>query len=237
MKELCRLFIAFFKIGLFTFGGGLAMLPLIQRTVVEDYKWMTEEEMLDCIAVTQAMPGVIAVNAATYIGNRRKGFAGSLAATLGVILPSFIIIILAVLFLGAIGATICYLTAAVFSVAVVGLVACALTGLCTSMLWPGNLIVASDRFPSGGVMLYALMAAGGDFGASVGPQLIGIITDAAAKNSAIINVASQLQIAPDQIGMRIGMLVGMLFPLMAIPLYNSFRKNKKQNKTVGFHSE
>ena len=134
-----------------------------------------------------------------------------------------------VLFLGAIGATICYLTAAVFSVAVVGLVACALTGLCTSMLWPGNLIVASDRFPSGGVMLYALMAAGGDFGASVGPQLIGIITDAAAKNSAIINVASQLQIAPDQIGMRIGMLVGMLFPLMAIPLYNSFRKNKKQN--------
>lgn len=103
MKELCRLFIAFFKIGLFTFGGGLAMLPLIQRTVVEDYKWMTEEEMLDCIAVTQAMPGVIAVNAATYIGNRRKGFAGSLAATLGVILPSFIIIILAVLFLGAIG--------------------------------------------------------------------------------------------------------------------------------------
>jgi len=134
-----------------------------------------------------------------------------------------------VLFLGAIGATICYLTAAVFSVAVVGLIACALTGLCTSMLWPGNLIVASDRFPSGGVMLYALMAAGGDFGASVGPQLIGIITDAAAKNSAIINVASQLQIAPDQIGMRIGMLVGMLFPLMAIPLYNSFRKNKKKN--------
>jgi len=134
-----------------------------------------------------------------------------------------------VLFLGAIGATICYLTAAVFSVAVVGLIACALTGLCTSMLWPGNLIVASDRFPSGGVMLYALMAAGGDFGASVGPQLIGIITEAAANKSAIINVASQLQIAPDQIGMRIGMLVGMLFPLMAIPLYNSFRKNKKKN--------
>ena len=103
MKELFRLFAAFFKMGLFTFGGGLAMLPLIQRTVVEDYQWMTEEEMIDCIAVTQAMPGVIAINAATYVGNKRKGFAGALSATLGVILPSFIVIILAVLFLGAIG--------------------------------------------------------------------------------------------------------------------------------------
>ena len=103
MKELFRLFAAFFKMGLFTFGGGLAMLPLIQRTVVEDYQWMTEEEMIDCIAVTQAMPGVIAINAATYVGNKRKGFTGALSATLGVILPSFIVIILAVLFLGAIG--------------------------------------------------------------------------------------------------------------------------------------
>ena len=94
---------AFFKMGLFTFGGGLAMLPLIQRTVVEDKKWMTADEMVDCVAVCQSMPGVIAINAATYIGNRKKGAAGAFAATLGVILPSFVIIILAVLFLGAIG--------------------------------------------------------------------------------------------------------------------------------------
>lgn len=79
------------------------MLPLIQRTAVEDKGWMTEEEMVDCVAVAQSMPGVIAINAATYIGNRQKGFFGALAATLGVIMPSFIIIILAVLFLQAIG--------------------------------------------------------------------------------------------------------------------------------------
>ena len=103
MKELLRMFAAFFKIGLFTFGGGLAMLPLIQKAAVDDYKWLTEEEMVDCVAMAQAMPGVIAINTATYVGNRKRGFAGALFATLGVILPSFIIIIIAVLFLGAIG--------------------------------------------------------------------------------------------------------------------------------------
>lgn len=99
MKEYFKLFSAFFKIGLFTIGGGLAMLPLIQKAVVEDYKWMEDEEMVDCLAICQSMPGVIAINAATYIGYKRKGFAGSLFATLGVILPSFIIIILAAIFL------------------------------------------------------------------------------------------------------------------------------------------
>jgi len=103
MKMLVQLFVAFFKIGLFTFGGGLAMLPLLQGIMVEDKGWMTEEEMVDCVAVSQSMPGVIAVNAATYIGNSKKGVVGALAATIGVILPSFVIIILAVLFLGVIG--------------------------------------------------------------------------------------------------------------------------------------
>ena len=98
-----ELFTAFFKMGMFTFGGGLAMIPLIQKMAVEDYKWLTEEEMVDCVAVTQAMPGVIAINAATYIGNRTKGFAGAFFATLGVILPSFMIIIAAVLCLSFIG--------------------------------------------------------------------------------------------------------------------------------------
>ncbi len=103
MKELFRMFAGFFKIGMFTFGGGLAMLPLIQKMAVEDYKWLTEEEMVDCIAVTQAMPGVIAINSATYVGYKRRGFAGALFSTLGVIMPSFIIIVLSVLFLTAIG--------------------------------------------------------------------------------------------------------------------------------------
>lgn len=103
MKELLKLFGAFFKIGMFTIGGGLAMLPLIQETVVNKYKWMKEEDMIDCIAICQAMPGVIAINAATFIGYRRHGLKGSIAATLGVIMPSLIVIITAVLFLDAIG--------------------------------------------------------------------------------------------------------------------------------------
>lgn len=79
------------------------MLPFIQRTVVEKKKWLNEAEMLDCIAIAQSLPGVLAINTATYVGNRKAGFLGAIAATLGVILPSFIIIILLVLLLGTIG--------------------------------------------------------------------------------------------------------------------------------------
>lgn len=103
MKDLWNLFVAFFKIGLFTIGGGLAMLPLIQRMVVEDHKWLKEDEMIDCIAICQSLPGVIAINAATFVGYRRNKLAGAVAATLGVIMPSLIIIILAAVFLKAAG--------------------------------------------------------------------------------------------------------------------------------------
>ena len=101
--EYLSLFWEFFKIGLFTIGGGMAMIPQIQQVAVKDKQWLTEEDMIDCIAISQSMPGVVAINSATYIGNRIKGARGSLAATLGVVAPSFIIIILAVTFLGAIG--------------------------------------------------------------------------------------------------------------------------------------
>ena len=93
----------FFKIGLFTIGGGMAMIPQLQQIFVKDKGWLTEEDMIDCIAVSQALPGVIAINSATYIGLRRKGFFGAVAATLGVVTPSFVIIILVVSFLGFIG--------------------------------------------------------------------------------------------------------------------------------------
>jgi len=98
-----QLFWSFFKLGLFTIGGGMAMIPLIQGIVVDKKHWMTEEEAVDCIAVSQALPGVIAINMATYIGQRKKGFLGALTATIGVMLPSFIIIILIVLLLQGIG--------------------------------------------------------------------------------------------------------------------------------------
>jgi fucose permease len=132
-----------------------------------------------------------------------------------------------VLFLCAVGATLCYLTAALVGYPLVGLAACALTGLCVSMLWPGCLIVAADRFPTGGVFLYAMMAAGGDLGASVGPQLVGIITDAALVNPTALSMAERLALTPDQLGMKLGMLVGMLFPLIAVFLFLRLRKSKK----------
>lgn len=92
MKILWELFSAFFRIGAFTFGGGYAMLSLIQKEVVETKKWATDEEVLDYYAVAQCTPGVIAVNTATFIGYKQKGVMGAIAATLGVVLPSFIII-------------------------------------------------------------------------------------------------------------------------------------------------
>lgn len=98
-----QLFLSFFKLGLFTIGGGMAMVPLIQGIVVDEKHWMTEEEAVDCIAVSQGLPGVIAINMATYIGHQKKGISGAVTATLGVILPSFIIIILIIKILSGIG--------------------------------------------------------------------------------------------------------------------------------------
>lgn len=98
-----QLFATFFKLGIFTIGGGMAMIPLIQDTVVNKKHWMSDEEVIDCIAVSQGLPGVIAINMATYVGQSKKGFPGSLAATTGVILPSFIVIILVIKLLSGIG--------------------------------------------------------------------------------------------------------------------------------------
>lgn len=99
MKELFDLFWTFCKIGALTFGGGYAMLPLIQREIVENKKWSTEKEILDYYAVGQCTPGVIAVNTATFIGFKLKGIIGGIVATLGVVFPSLIIILIIASFL------------------------------------------------------------------------------------------------------------------------------------------
>jgi len=91
---LWDLFWVFFKIGAFTFGGGYAMIALISRETVEKKKWITEEDFLNLIAVAESTPGPIAVNSATYIGYKVRGFWGSFFATLGVVLPSFVIIVI-----------------------------------------------------------------------------------------------------------------------------------------------
>ena len=92
MPLLLDLFCAFFRIGLFTFGGGYAMLPLLQREIVEKKHWATEEELLDYFAVGQCTPGVIAVNTATFVGFKEKKLSGAIFATLGVVSPSLVII-------------------------------------------------------------------------------------------------------------------------------------------------
>ena len=93
MKELIELFLAFARIGGLTFGGGYAMLPMLQREVVENKKWATEAELMDYYAVGQCIPGVIAVNTAVFVGNKVKGLFGAIAASLGVISPSIVIIV------------------------------------------------------------------------------------------------------------------------------------------------
>lgn len=92
MNTIIELFITFAKMGAVTFGGGYAMLPILQRTVVDEKKWATEEEILDYYAIGQCTPGIIAVNTATFIGYKTKGVLGGIAATLGVVFPSIVII-------------------------------------------------------------------------------------------------------------------------------------------------
>lgn len=134
-----------------------------------------------------------------------------------------------ILFLGAIGSAICYLVSAFSPFAIVGLIGCACTGFCVSMLWPGSLIVASDKYPNGGVLIFALMAAGGDAGASVGPQLVGIITDVLMVQPSIISLSLTFGITAEQLAMKMGMLVGAIFPIIAILVYARFKKKFKTN--------
>lgn len=89
---LLDLFLTFAKVGVMTFGGGYAMLPILQREIVDNKKWATNEELMDYFAIGQCTPGVIAVNTATFIGHKNKGVLGGILATLGVVFPSLIII-------------------------------------------------------------------------------------------------------------------------------------------------
>ncbi|MBQ7581850.1 MAG: chromate transporter [Lachnospiraceae bacterium] len=92
MNVLLDLFLTFAKVGMFTFGGGYAMISLIEDTCVEKKKWITGDEMMDITVIAESTPGPIAINCATYVGYKQKGFAGALLATIGMILPSFCII-------------------------------------------------------------------------------------------------------------------------------------------------
>lgn len=102
IKTLFELYWSFFKIGGLTFGGGLTMLPMLEHELVEKRQWITEEELLDCYAIGQCTPGIIAVNTATFVGFKKAGIAGGIFGTLGMVSPSIIIITLIASFLRSI---------------------------------------------------------------------------------------------------------------------------------------
>lgn len=99
MRELWQIFLSFFRIGMFTLGGGYAMLPLIQREVVEKRQWVDSREFIELLALAQTSPGPMAINAAVFVGYKHRGIAGSLAACLGMTLPSFLIILIIAMYL------------------------------------------------------------------------------------------------------------------------------------------
>jgi len=98
-KTLLQLYWAFFKIGGLTFGGGLTMLPMLEHELIEKRDWITEDELLDCYAIGQCTPGIIAVNTATFVGYKKGGIAGGISGTLGMVSPSIIIITIVAMFL------------------------------------------------------------------------------------------------------------------------------------------
>lgn len=139
--------------------------------------------------------------------------------------------ITSILFLGSIGAAVCYLVAAISLSPIIGLIACAVTGFCTSMLWPGTLVAATSSLKSESVFIFAIMAAGGDLGASVAPQLVGIVADAAIASPGMSGTIQNLGLTAEQLGMKLGLLTGMLFPVLAVIVfgYIKFKTNKKSS--------
>ena len=133
---------------------------------------------------------------------------------------------------GMIGAAVCYLVVVFSPGPVPALIACVLTGIFTSMLWPGTLIMMEENIPYVGVAAYALMASGGDLGASVAPQLMGIVTDAVSASPLGTRLARQLALTPEQVGLKAGMLACSIFPILGmIVLFFTVRFFKKGRKT------
>ncbi len=139
MKQLLSLFWSFFKIGSFTFGGGYAMVPLIEKEIIDNHGWIRHDDFLGLLTLAQSAPGAIAVNTAVFVGYKIRGYAGAIAATAGVVLPSFTIILLIAIYFTDVS----HLPAveAAFKgirPAVVALIATPLVGLSRGMSWTGR---------------------------------------------------------------------------------------------------
>lgn len=133
-----------------------------------------------------------------------------------------------VLLFGMAGAVCCYLTAGLSGSVVLPMIACIFTGLCTSMLWPGTLILMEEKIPHPGVAAYALMAAGGDLGASVAPQLLGSVVDMVSASSFAETLSQTFAITPEQLGMKVGMLLAAVFPIVGVCLLLYMKKYFKK---------
>ena len=131
-----------------------------------------------------------------------------------------------ILIWGSAGAAVCYLMAVFSPNAVLSLIACALTGFCVSMLWPGSLIRTAELVPRGGVSMYAFMAAGGDLGAALVPQLVGILSDGVLASPGLLSVAQTLSLTADSFALRCGMVAGALFPIAGIFCFIRLKKKK-----------
>lgn len=136
------------------------------------------------------------------------------------------------LLIGMIGASVCYLVIGFSSNVVVAFIACILTGFCTSMLWPGTLIMMEEKIPNAGVAAFALMAAGGDLGAAVAPQLMGIVVDGVSASGFASQMAGTLGVSAEQVGLRVGMLVTAIFPIIGtvivLAIMRYFKKEKRE---------
>ena len=135
-----------------------------------------------------------------------------------------------VLLLGMISSGVCYLIVGLSTNVIVSFIACVLVGFCASMLWPGTLILMEENIPHVGVAAYALMAAGGDFGASVAPQMLGIVVDKVSASSLAETIGNALSLSPEQVGMKVGMLLAAIFPLIGIIVLLVIKKYFKIKK-------
>lgn len=138
----------------------------------------------------------------------------------------------AILLFSMVGAAVCYLVAGVSANLIISMLACILTGLFTSMLWPGTLILMEEKFPNPGVAAYALMAAGGDFGGSVAPQLLGAVVDTVSASNWAAQLGATLSLSSEQIGMRVGMLTASMFPLLGVVLLIYIKRHFSQRATI-----
>ena len=136
MRELLDIFWSFLKIGAFTFGGGYAMIPLIQHEVIHKRRWIEERDFLDLLTLAQTAPGPIALNTAVFVGYKRRGYLGALSAILGVIVPSFLVILVVAIFFASIRDN-AYVDAAFKGMrpAVVALIVAPIIGLTKGMRW------------------------------------------------------------------------------------------------------